>query len=420
MAKGGASVSLERTQFLQNPVPPTSDAIDTLAAEATWSSTLARGHKLKFSGDGRWQPDNKSEEERLFGNAKEAFYEFKKGWFTSQIGMNTFTWGGTDAFNPLDVVNPRQYYDPLNTEKLGVPSVMVQTKTGIGQFEFIYIPRNFKPILPGENSRWLPRGVFETVGGQGTYTIEVPNNAPIYHYEGGIEWGNPLDNNMGARWQLHAGNFDFSLVGFEGQGTFPILVPDVYGTVSGISSGGAISIRVDPHIGLQPNFYRQRLVGGSMDATWGSFIFRVASTYWDETETRSQNDVPGWPGWSQENVLEIERSFAIKSVTLTVIAEGTYNRRQIEDTGTISLSHLLDRAAMLGFRLANEGTWQALLFAAYDTRGNGTIGNGFFSYALGDFWKIYARGTLVRGKQGTQIASYNQNDNVTVGFARSW
>jgi hypothetical protein len=416
-AEWGGALTLERTQFVRSVGDGTNDAIDGLRAELTASKNWRRAHKLKLSLDGQWQPDNNSQSEKLFGNATEAYYEYKSASFVSQVGMNTFSWGITDVYNPLDVINPRQYYDPFNSEKLGVPSILLKEKAGSMSFEVVYVPWQLRTLLPGENSRWLPRGQLQVTAASGDYTIVAPNDAPTYVYEKDQVWDNALSNNMAARWLLHAGHFDFSLEGYEGVGSFPDLVPDVQTRVLSVSP--QIDVALESQIGLRPNYYRERLGGGSVEATRDHTIFRLASTYWDVTN--SHPDVPSYPSWSQENIFGIEQSFALRSLSFTTILQAVYNQRSLSaENDSLSLSHLLDRAAMLGLRLASEGSWQGLLFMAVDTLGNGSVYSARFYYTLSDYWKVAASGNMIRAKSGSQMTDYNDNDNLGLSLTRSW
>lgn len=62
-------------------------------------------------------PNNKSNEEQLWVDPNEVFLQWKKDLLNIQIGYNIVSWGVTDGYNPLDIVNPKQYFDPLHNKK---------------------------------------------------------------------------------------------------------------------------------------------------------------------------------------------------------------------------------------------------------------------------------------------------------------
>ena len=136
-----------------------------------------------------------------------------------QIGFNTFTWGVTDGYNPVDVVSARRYEDPFNSTKLGAFSLLGRLDFGGVLFEGIYIPWQRASLLPGDNSRWLPRELGGPIQYQGL-TTDLPAS-PLFRFGDKIEYDSALKNNLGLRVSSHFLGIDAAGYVFDGAATVP-------------------------------------------------------------------------------------------------------------------------------------------------------------------------------------------------------
>ena len=80
-------------------------------------------YRLFFKPQFTWDPNNKSTEEQTYLDG-EAYLRIKGDTQSLQVGYNVFNWGVTDGYNPMDVLNSRQYFDPLHSKKRGLPSLV--------------------------------------------------------------------------------------------------------------------------------------------------------------------------------------------------------------------------------------------------------------------------------------------------------
>lgn len=75
---------------------------------------------------------------------------------TLRAGKRIFNWGSTDLYNPTDLVNPRDYYDLLNPDKLGVyaASATLQMSPALS-FEAVLVPVFEPSVVADSTSRWI-------------------------------------------------------------------------------------------------------------------------------------------------------------------------------------------------------------------------------------------------------------------------
>lgn len=409
------SLGLEHRQYFQNQNGDVNTNLEIQDFELTARAKWQNHWRFRLDFKEEWQPNNTSQSERFWVNPREALVQYKQSAWSAKIGYNTFSWGVTDGVNPLDCLNAHRYQDFLDSEKIGVPSIALEVSP-LGHIEFVYTPWQTKTVLPGENSRWLPRDQLRISGVSG-YTIDIADSNPHYHYLNDREWNQALENNFGLRWQAQVDSVEFSLVGFEGAGSSPVIVP--HANLQVVSVSPKVELALDPNIGLEPNYYRERLVGGSLVATFNSWIIRLASNYWDTVE--HHNEVPGWPSWNQENIAGIERSFNSSDWLLTVLVQATYNVRADGQSDSLSsITQLLDRAVLTGLRVARGERFQSLFIWGHDTRGEGDLVTGIASQSFLETWKATAQADWLTGPSGSPLGSYAHNSRFTLGLARSW
>ena len=376
--------------------------------------TMRWGHLVKFKIAPVGQADlwNNSTRERSWVDLPEGYGQIQKGPFTLQAGYNNFTWGATDIFNPLDVVSARRFFDPLRASKLGAPAISLKTDVAVLSLDLIYIPKQRKSILPGENSRWLPREVIHTQNFatlNGPATILVPDNL-VYSYSADKELDHATDNNFGIHLSGQLPHFDWALMGFNGEAPAPATSITTGAT---LVSYTPIVIQANSNITINPIYYRQWVYGGNFVWALGQYIVRGESAF-----TRPISRDGAITGIGQEHALEIEHNVQIGKDQVTVIVEGTFSKHEKDsDNSSTSLSRVFDRAAILALRYSPTEKWNFLGSAFYDFLFKGNFFHVEGSYALRDALKLNLSLDNLNGPDETPIGTYRKNGRVIAGFS---
>ncbi len=361
---------------------------------------------FKFTGEAKAS----SSQRHFQGLVQDLFVRKKTNRDAWTLGFNTYSWGVTDGYNPLDVINPRDFTDPLHAKKMGsFGAHYSRSLTSSLQMEALYIPVQTASRLPGEHSRWLPRQVYLPPGDD--MQILLPDRV---HYS--IHKNrdlNALHNNFGARLLFTEGSREWGLIFFDGMSSTPIIRADIT-TGTPISLFPVVVLAVDPNIALTPVYYRVQTTGGSLVWSFDSFILRLQSAY---TKVRSEAEEQDLPAWSQENVWGFEKNMDIYGINVTTLLQGTYNLRNKEAGSSSGLTELLDRAVMLGLRVSPSLSWESYFFAGLDTRGQGSLMGFSLGHTLTESIKLELRGDFLQGPDSSWIGSYRNNDQIFLNFS---
>jgi hypothetical protein len=359
-----------------------------------------------------WDPNNKSTEEQSYLDG-EAYFRIKGDTNSLQIGYNIFNWGVTDGYNPLDVLNPKQYYDPLHSKKRGLPSVVYSFNRESFNADFVYAPINVGTILPGVNSRWLPREVFIPQTPENDLVLVLPDNLR-YTYGDREEFDQALHNNYGARLQFHSESIDIGLMYFDGASTFPIVQPIVTGQIVQVSPKTVIN--VDPDVTLDLKDYRNRMLGLTWVSSQLGFILKLASTY-----TNNVGEDPLLPGWIQENILGLEKTFDIgNEISFIGVLQGSYIRSERENDSNLSYTEIFRKAVMAGGRLTWKEVWNLNFLVLLDTGHQSNYEEITLQRRLYDAWTLALTADFIAGSEDTPLGVYSKNDSYTLSLSRSF
>ncbi len=122
-------------------------------------------------GPGVWNFDQTFQNRSPSLEVNEGWVEFRGEQAELRLGIQTFAWGRLDGIPPTDVLNPRDYHDPLvqdaEERKIGVPAatgtwylpdVPRFELTGI-RTQLAYIPIAVPPRLALVEERWFPSAI---------------------------------------------------------------------------------------------------------------------------------------------------------------------------------------------------------------------------------------------------------------------
>lgn len=98
---------------------------------------------------------------RWMADVREAYIEYSHDWFRMRLGKQIFDWSVTDTVSPADNINPRDWTDILEMERVSIPSAYLHV--GYNTYAELVVTPWFTPSkLPVIGSRWereLPPGL---------------------------------------------------------------------------------------------------------------------------------------------------------------------------------------------------------------------------------------------------------------------
>jgi len=391
----------------------TNNTLNRLSLIPTLIGKRGETYRFFFKPYFQWDPENKSSEERVFADIGEAYLKLRGENSSLQIGSNIVNWGVTDGYNPMDILNTRQYFDPLRAVKLGAPSVLLTHNTEISEQELIYIPQQRASILPGLQSRWLPREIFIPTTIDNNTILLLPDHLN-YSYESREVLDKALNNNVGLRLQWHFGAVDISLTGYEGVAGFPLIQPEVTGTIVQISP--TIILQTDPDVKLHLKYYRQRAGGFSWVSSQWNFLFKYATNY-----SQSLSETPLAPGWTHESIVGLEKNFNIgREGLLVAILQYSFISNEKENESNLSVTDIFRRSWMAGGRFSWGDNWTVTALGLYDTNHFSQFQQYTIARRFLDAWTLQLSAELIAGDPSTPLGVYNENDNYRLSLSRSW
>lgn len=365
--------------------------------------------KPNFTAD----PINHSESERFFFDPSETYIRYQSESFSIQSGYNIFSWGVTDGYNPLDLLNQKQYFNPLRSRKLGTPSLVFSKTFDIWDYELIYIPQNREAILPGTESRWLPRKTFVPQTPDNDLVLILPETLH-YQYADRSDPDNARDHNAAFRIQRRGSTIDLSLIFYEGLAAFPLIQPVVTGTIVQISPKTVIA--VDPNVLLNTKNYRIRQGGFTFVSSQKNFLFKYATSY-----IQSLGDDPLMTDWTHENVLGLEKTFNLGSQGLMIaVLQHAFINSQRADDSNFSTTEIFRRAWMLGGKMSWKEFWNISILALYDDVHSSHFEEVAVSRRFLDKWVVTLTVDNIQGPAEAPLGVYEKNDSYSLSLSRSF
>lgn len=357
-------------------------------------------------------PDNFSTEEQYFLDPTEAYLKYQGDTLSWQLGYNTFTWGVTDGYNPLDIVSSKQYFDPLHSRKLGAPSLAISQTLPWFDWDFAYIVQNRGATMPGEESRWLPREVYIPLDPANDLVLLLPSELR-YHYNDRQNLDHALDNNLALRIQKHFTSIDIGLYGYSGVATFPLVQPIVTGTVVAVSPKTVI--QVDPDIYLNTKNYPVHQGGFSFVSSQYDFLLKYATSY-----TQTIGDDPLLLGWTHENIVALEKTFQFTDGILIGVLQYSFLNTEKTNDSNLSLLEIFRNAWMLGGKMTWKEVWNFSFTGLY----NSTTESHYEELILGrrflDRWTVSFAANIISGEIQNPLGVYNKNDNYQLSLSASF
>jgi hypothetical protein len=348
-------------------------------------------------------PLNESTPEQFHFEAKELSFDYKKSSTRLKLGISTVNWEGTDFLNPMDIVSPKIYFDPLNSEKRGSAGLFYSDKVASVGFDFVYIPVQSHAKLPGDNSPWWPRDVNLPTQNNDVELL-LPEN-PEYKVLGRETLNQADEHNVALRLQYQGDSFDLSIAGFIGASQTPILQPIVTGTLIDAGPPKRV-IQINSLIEVQPIYYKVSTGAFALTKTFDSFILRLSAHHIQPLgrDTRL-------PSWSELGVLSIEKNINLRKSTLTLLAQ-MISSREAESDSLSLLSSLTKRSAGLGFRWPFAEKWTWISAAFHETVTESSYIHSDLAWSFADGFSQGLAVDVFTGKDISTLGAYDKNDRI--------
>ncbi len=372
---------------------------------------------FRFQADGWMKYDglNQSEDEVFQFEPEELSIDYRKSGRKIKLGLSSRAWEGTDLINPMDIIHTKNYREPLEIRTLAAPGLFYDDSIGNFSWDLTYLAIQQKSKFPGTNSPWLPRNLYMPTDDKANIVL-LPEQVE-YSYEDDVERDNALTNNVALRLQYVGSFMDFSIGGFEGASSPPVLLPAITATVIGTEDGGNITIvQAGDQIRIQPVYHRERAVAAATSMTLGSWIIRLSANH---RQPMGKEEKPATPTWSQLGVLGIEKTFYPKNQMLTFILQGITSRRP-KSEGLSLLSSLYEESYMLGIRYAPSEKWTWMQAIFQEQIYYSYFYHSDISWNFRDSWSLVLNANFFQGSPASHIGNFSKNDQVVLKTSYSF
>jgi len=182
---------------------------------------------------------------------KEGYLKYRGDNFDVAVGKQFYTWGTGDGFNPTDNLNPRDYHDVPDREKLGIFSFAATYYPPDASLTLVVIPYFTPSRLPLAHSRWSPNPNSKSSDDSAFGDLGIPDDTTARRRE---MPGKRLDKvQVGLRAKQTFSGWDVALSYFDGYNTQPV-------------------VRVADNV-ARPRFNRMHVIGADFTTTSGKFEY---------------------------------------------------------------------------------------------------------------------------------------------------
>lgn len=406
-----------------SPVADTSGATASAELGLQW---VKGNWRFSERGYGIARPGVRDSSRSANGDFQEFFFEYVRGSWIFQAGLNSVNWGTTDVNNPLDVVNSRIIESVVSPIKRGAPMLRIEKTFNSWAAEALWIPNQVPTILPSDTSRWLPR---DSLPGRYVGSIDSPlgivkgylNEDPIQYRNKKPKFlNNPQKNNVGARLTGRMGETDLQLIYHEGMATSP--------SINVMATGGD-PVQIDPEvlyafyptIELQPEFAKYRTGGIATASTLGSWILKLAYAK-SQAMTR---EIPLQDTYAYTSSIETSRSFWTLDWNFLLQNYQVYQRSlpsisAFETTSLFSMNEAINQSWLIGIRASSGLSWSLLSGVQVASFSKGAIGSLRFEKRLTETSQWFFNGELIDGETGSSLHQLRSASRLHSGINLSW
>lgn len=185
---------------------------------------------------------------------REGHIKYRGDSFDLAVGKQFYSWGTADGSNPTDNLNPRDYHDVPDREKMGIFSFSASYYPPDASLTLVVIPLFTPSRLPVIHSRWIgnPTKKPTSANDPGVLNADLPPGVSLKRR---AMPGKELEKiQVGLRAKKSIAGWDLSLSYFDGFDTMPV-------------------VRLTTSTSARPVFNRMRVVGADFSTTSGKLEY---------------------------------------------------------------------------------------------------------------------------------------------------
>lgn len=414
----GLDFNLKTLSFTQELSAQTNNQLYKGDFDLSYEQKFQNNLKFKFRFQDFADPTNKSDIETNTFDLPE--FNIKKSFdnYFLKFGTDIYSWGVTDAVNPVDFLNTRNYFDPIHSRKLGTLSMGLNYSKDIFEVDGVYIPLARSAELPGTQSRWLPREIYVSpLDGLNTELI-LPKNFN-YSYRRLNPSAQALNNNLGLRIQLHLNQLDLAFYAYDGVASIPQISPEASGVLTRVATkqNPTQVIQVQSNVVLRTQEYRVQTGGFSFVKSFSSWQIKGVTAW---TQPINQDGIRN--PWIHESVLSLEKNWNVWGGSLISILQYSTIRREISDAGNdmSSLGKFFDNNWMLGGKYLWKDTDSVTLFGSYDSITYSSVYDLKYEKKLSDRYRVGFSYTSIEGPVQAPLGLYSKNKFAEANFGMNF
>jgi hypothetical protein len=303
-------------------------------------------------------------------SVRQASATIRRGGLTADIGKQFIRWGKADVLTPTDRFAPKDFVEVSDDELLAVTAARVQYTARSHSLDLIWVPLFTPSRIPLFDGRWAP----------------TPKQfGSLSFVDAGARF--PRRSQVGARWNVTASGYEFSLSYFDGFNHLPQL--------------SLFPLSSTPAIAIQRSYPPLRMAGADAAVPLAWFTLKGEAAFL-KTTSATLDDVVLY-------VVQLERQSGELSLVGGYAGEVVTTRRS-------SFSFAPDRGlarAFLGRASYTIDTNRSIaLEAALRQNARGVWLKTEYSQASGGHWRTTINVTIIGGRQDDFLGQYRRNSHV--------
>jgi len=169
-----------------------------------------------------------TDERRYYVNFREAYVKAPGERSDFYLGKRVYSWGKAEGYNPTDNINPYDYLDFPDREKIGVFSASLEHSLGNSNIDIVWVPFFTPGRLPERDNRWAGTVEADTavVGGQ-----TIPAGQQVVVEERELPPDTLKNSQTAGRLRLTIESWDMALSYYHGFDSVPAVEERFVGPV---------------------------------------------------------------------------------------------------------------------------------------------------------------------------------------------